>query len=64
MPAPNDPSTTTRSPLRAMAPQAPGVCGLCLGAGQYLEAVYGDPFGELLQVQCVMCDGTGHRRRT
>ncbi len=44
-----------------MAPQAPGVCGLCLGAGQYLEAVCGDPAGELIAVHCACCGGSGLR---
>jgi hypothetical protein len=62
MSIPHDPSTKkTQRPARVMSPQAPGVCGLCLGAGQYLEPLCGDPTGELLRVQCACCEGTGQR---
>lgn len=61
MSIPHDPSATTQVIINAMAPQTPGVCGLCLGAGRYLEVVAGDPARELLPVRCACCDGTGRR---
>jgi DnaJ-class molecular chaperone len=62
VPPPNEPSVKTQIIVRTMAPQAPDVCSLCLGAGHYHEVISGDPRRELVPVQCSSCDGSGRRR--
>lgn len=61
MSIPNDPSIKAPQPVRAIAPQLPDMCPVCLGAGHYLEAFSGDPVRELLPVRCPCCEGSGRR---
>jgi hypothetical protein len=48
-------------PARVWAVQAPDLCGWCLGAGKYLEALDCDVAHVYLPVVCRCCNGTGHR---
>lgn len=63
MSVPNDPTVQGPPAVRAVAPQLPDVCPLCLGAGHYLEPFAGDPAGELLPVRCARCKGQGRHPR-
>lgn len=63
MSVPNDPTTQRPQAVRAMAPQLPDVCPMCLGAGYYLEAFADDPACELLPVRCCGCHGVGRRAK-
>ncbi len=63
MSVPNDPTTRDPKAVRAIAPQLPDMCPLCLGVGFYLEACADDPVRELLPVRCSGCEGAGRRAR-
>ena len=61
MSIPDDAISQGTRAVRAVAPQLPNVCPVCLGAGHYLEAFAGDPTGELLPIRCTGCEGAGRR---
>jgi hypothetical protein len=63
MAAPLDPTTRHSTRSRVSALQAPDLCGWCLGAGKYLEALDWDVRGAYLPVICENCGGTGHLHR-
>jgi hypothetical protein len=63
MAAPIDPTTRRSIRTRVSALQAPDLCGWCLGAGKYLEALDWDVVGAYLPVVCENCAGAGHLPR-
>ena len=63
MAAPIDPTTRHSIRPRVSALQAPDLCGWCLGAGKYLEALDWDVGGAYLPVVCENCTGAGRVHR-
>lgn len=59
MAAPSDPRLNRGAPPRTSELQAPDLCGWCLGAGKYLEALDCEAPHVYLPVVCAGCQGTG-----
>jgi hypothetical protein len=59
MDAPPDPTIRRGPPPGVSALQAPDLCGWCLGAGKYLEALDCEVWHDYLPVVCQGCNGTG-----
>jgi protein-disulfide isomerase-like protein with CxxC motif len=59
MDAPIDPTIRPGAPPRVSALQAPDLCGWCLGAGKYLEALDCEVGHAYLPIVCQGCNGKG-----
>jgi len=61
MAVPSDPTLRPGRPLGAVSVQSPELCGWCLGAGKYLEALDCEVPHVYLPVVCSGCNGFGRR---